>query len=532
MKYNMKMVQLSPVYWIAVGFTGAFFSFFIFLIYPSSINFSFSLNDGLAYIEVIMMILVFCSAAYFSHLAYSLEEIVQISKTKCILARLLSTAVMFLILLLFPLCFSILAAIIERVEFAFFFETVIGVLLRWSAIIFLSSCMGFLLGNICKSNFIYLASIPYVILFSHLNSIVISKFLPTDSRTYLIVTSLLSVQSPFTSAVQLDYISSFLDTFTLTKFILVILGSLTIIFLMFISSKRINKRGVFLFPLFASLLLTLTGGYAYIQLFPDSYNYKEKLYVTPQIDPSYCITSCYGNMSLSENFFASCAVQVKQNKSSRPSALQLRLDACMTIDDLTLDGKQIPFIRDGDHITVEPKDIPARSAFDIELKYHGRIYYISDISGVNILSLRKVAALPSAFAFLPVIDGEPAQISYSLTIKGHNQVISNVPAQKIGDDLYKVEGAADTLCLFMGYFDSFEIDGTTVYRAKYNKVTDYEKAYRNAFAYSYFDPYAGEQTKDTLSKRPVGFLIYDLYGILGFPVQYENYWIMNYGFPS
>ena len=71
---------------------------------------------------------------------------------------------------------------------------------------------------------------------------------------------------------------------------------------------------------------------------------------------------------------------------------------------MVIDGKEVPFNRNGDYLSVKPTILPDTPSFDVELKYHGRIYYISDISGVNIISLRKTAALPSSFAFIPIID--------------------------------------------------------------------------------------------------------------------------------
>lgn len=83
----------------------------------------------------------------------------------------------------------------------------------------------------------------------------------------------------------------------------------------------------------------------------------------------------------------------------------------------------------------------------------------------------------------------------------------------------------------MGYFTSFTVNETTVYRAKYNKVTNYREVFSSAFKYSHFDPYTGEKSELPLSNKPTVLLIYDLYGVLGYPVQYNDYWIMNYGFP-
>ena len=92
-KYNLKIIRSSPIYWAATGFIAAFFGLFIFLIYPQSTNFSITLHE-VTYIEIVLMIFVFCTSIYFSHINYSIEQLVQVPKCLCIFARLLSTAIL------------------------------------------------------------------------------------------------------------------------------------------------------------------------------------------------------------------------------------------------------------------------------------------------------------------------------------------------------------------------------------------------------------------------------------------------------
>lgn len=529
-KYNLKIIWMSPIYWVANGFITAFFLLFIFLIYPQSINFSVTLH-GITYIEIIIMIFVFCSSVYFSRISYSIEQLVQIPNYMCIIARLLATGILFWGLLLLPLCFIIFASLIERVEFVFVLEVLLDVHLRWFGMIFFFSSLGFLFGSICKWNIIYLASIPSIIMFSHLNSIVIEKFLSRYSKPFSILTSILSVQAPFQNAVQLEYMSSLLDRFFFSKEVIIFAGSAIIICCTLLLTSHKKPSGKLILLLGLSIAATATSCSIYIKLFPHSYSYEEKIYPTQKLASPFSITAYEGDISLSEKFSAHCQIQVKRNMSSSSNELILRLDESLIVDSMLIDGEEIQFNRDGDYLTVDAKMLPSTPLFEMELGYHGRIYYISDISGRNILSLRKTAALPSSFAFVPVVDGDSIEKEYFLTVKGKNTVISNINPVKTGNNTYIIEGSSDTLCLFMGYFTSFKINETTVYRTKYNKVTDYKDVFSNAFKYSYFDPYIGEQSTLSLANKPTAFLIYDLYGVLGYPVQYKDYWIINYGFP-
>ncbi len=529
-KYNLKIIRSSPIYWVATGFVAAFFWLFIFLIYPQSTNFSMTLHE-ITYIEIVLMIFVFCASIYFSHINYLVEQLVQIPEYLCIFARFLSTVVLFGILLLLPLSFAIVASLMERVELIFLLEILLDVLLRWSSIIFLFSSIGFLFGTIFKHNIVYLASIPCTIMFSHLNSIILEKFLSEYSRSFLIITNLLSSQAPFQNAVRLEYTSSVLDRFFFSKIVIILAISVTIVcFTLLLASHKKRSKKLAIFFLF-SIAATIISCSIYVELFPHSYDYEEKIYPSQRTDSPFEIVSYSGNINLSENFSSFCTVQIKQSMPSAQKELLLRLDESLIVDSMVIDGKETPFNRNGDYLTVKPAMLPNTSSFDMELKYHGRIYYISDISGVNIISLNKTAALPSSFAFIPIIDNGLQQKNFHLNVTGANNIISNIRPVKGTGNTYTIDGASDTLCLFMGYFTSFTVNESTVYRAKYNKVTNYKEVFSSAFKYSHFDPYTGEQSKLPLSNRPTVFLIYDLYGVLGYPVQYNDYWIMNYGFP-
>ena len=113
-KYNLKIIWSSPIYWASTGFIAAFFELFVFLIYPQSTNFSITLH-AVTYIEIILMIFVFCAAIYFSHINYSVEQLVQIPEYLSIFTRLLSTIVLLGIVLFLPLSFAIVASLLEGV---------------------------------------------------------------------------------------------------------------------------------------------------------------------------------------------------------------------------------------------------------------------------------------------------------------------------------------------------------------------------------------------------------------------------------
>ena len=117
-------------------------------------------------------------------------------------------------------------------------------------------------------------------------------------------------------------------------------------------------------------------------------------------------------------------------------------------------------------------------------------------------------------------------------IMSANTVISNLNVDQ-EDALYRLSGKAASICIFSGFLTEYEQDGITVYRSKYNYATDYNTVLSNGLASAnYMDPYKFEIRDDGFSKPDKAFLIYDLYGVLGIPVVYEDYILLNYGFTS
>lgn len=529
-KLNSKIICRSPIYWAVLCFVFLFFSLFVYLVYPSSINFAATLG-AVAYIEITIIILDFCMAVYFSHRQYCLENICQISRTHSVIGRLVSQIIVSSGLLIFPFVFTIVASLLESTDFLFNVEVGITVLLRWFCIILVSSSFGFLIGTLIKKYLVYLVVIPFCIIFSYLNSYLFSYIFPQNSKEFLIITNLLSVQEPFMTSVKLDYVSNLLDSFWLIKkvFILAIVGIL-IFLIVVITGFRKQKLIYYLLPGILLTAIIVVSCFMYVKSFPEPYNYDAKLYVTSESIPAYSIKSYIGEITLSEKMVATCSLTVGRN-STNCQDLRFRLDASFKVDQICFNNQAIPYIHEGDYITISKEYLPKNDIFTLSFVYHGRVYYISDIEGLNIFSSNRATALPSSFAFIPIIDGDNTLKNYSLEIHGENNIISNIIPEKNQDGTYQINGKSDTLCLFMGYFTSFTVENTVVFKSSNNKLTDYNKIYGNATEYPYLDPYTGETIDESFGTRPVAFLIYDLYGVLGLPVVYQDYWIMNYGFP-
>lgn len=532
-RLNSKIILRSPILWIFTGFISLFFLLFVFVIYPDSINYAAALSS-MTYIEICIMVLCFCMSVYFSRIKYSVEDIAEVLYAQAVLGRLLSIIIIATIaFFITPFFFVVICSITENTGIRFTAETLVNFFFGWMCIVAISSCFGYILGSVFKKNYIYLIVIPYVIFFSYLNSNFLSLFIDVNSELHLLLTNLFSIQDPFTTGIKLDYVSSMLDCFWLAKkFLLLAFIVLLMTITVIISKKRKRLSFPIAISMLTSIIVLLSSAGIYCRIFPQQYNYEDKLYVISDNLSPYTIDSYFGNINLSEPFTAQCKFVVTKNQEFDEKDFWFRLDKSLVINSLTVDGNEIPFNRSDDYVSVSYNSLPKNNQFVISMDYSGRVYYISDIKCVNIFSTYQAAAFPSSFAFIPIIDGDNSQKNYNFKLHGSNTIISNIPIKEVGNGTYELNGTSDNLCIFMGYFSKFTVDNTIVYRAAYNKKTDYFKQYQNAYLYGHLDPYTQEMIADPIENRPTAFLIYDLYGVLGHPVLYNDYWIMNYGMPS
>ena len=522
---NFKIIFSSILTYLFFAFNLMFFLFFFVVLNNSPfINYTFFL-DALAYYEIALFILSFCLSAYFSHKNHTLEKICFVEKQKYVVASFLSVLLASYIVCLIPVSYILIASLKEGTGLFFNLLSAVYFLLRWISILSISQAIGYLVGFLIKKNIVYLLAAPFSILFSHLNEIFFSKFL--KGEILLKISNLFSLQKPFMNAIDIDYSGPRIDLLFIVKQLIV----LTLVFLLIsiikmLLNKKIKLKSIMYFCSSTIILGLLT--YGYICLFPQSYNYSDKLYALKDIDNGYKIRSYEGSIHLSENSNFYCIFEVEKGEGD----LTVRLDKAFQIENLFIDGNSIKFSKIGDYIFIPQAELPPVQSFKIELSYSGRVQYINDVNCVNIYTSFISSALPPNFAFIPIIDGDRSIKNYSFDVVSSNNVISNLVVDNLGNtNHYRVNGVSSSFCIFSGFLETVEKDGMTIYRTKYNQRTDYWNEYQDSLSRGYLDPYTGVLMDDIPPFRPKKvFMIYYLYGIVGYPVAFDNYVMLNYGY--
>lgn len=520
-KFYTKRILFSPFYW--VSFSGILICFLCFkgLLFISSIHFINYVAEleCYTYFELLLLAIPFCIAVYYLRESISLEISCLFSKSQIYVCKCISIIFTTLLFNAIPIVFIIIAAISEGTDLLFTASALIYFIMRWSMLIITAQSIASFFTCISPSPIVYILCVPTTILFSHLNQ---SLFFVLGIKSDLIV-SFFSMQKLFVNAMDIDYSGARVDLFLTCKELYVVVGAsivLAVLYLFFSSQKR---KGIFLLGCLIILQTCIISLWAY--LYPRVYTSDEKIYCTDYPEQISRISSYSGKVTLDEICSVNCDIEVNSLGQDR---VVFRLDECFKLDFVKHEGKNLDHFREGDYITVFVPVI--NEPFILTFKYSGRVYYLSDIYSVNIFSTRYCSALPARFAFIPIIDGEYSSKKYIFEVTAHNTLISNLAVKQLNSTSYSVSGEAVTCSLFSGYFDSYEENGITFYRARYNQITDYASVYKKSLEYRIFDPFKSELADRTYPKPDKVFLIYGMYGAAGFPIVYDDYVLLNYGY--
>jgi len=532
LKLNFRLIFTSLVFALVIAFALGFFM--VYMVYTGMpglkpINFSAVIN-GLSYLEVGLLVMVFCHAMYCAHQTCLLEEICFIPRSAVVMCKLAASIIATSTVCLIPCGFILFSAVKQGTELLFTVNTLCFTLIRWLLLLLTANTYGFFLGHFIKNVYAYIFAAPFAILSSYFNTPFIETFLGFRSFSSRIVSELFSVCDSHQATMEMDYPGSRVDLYYLLDALFLVLVSLVLMWLLnVIVSKRFSVKKVAVgIVLIGSVGLTVL---AYVTLAPIEYRYEEKLYLASYEAQPYEITDYEGDFALSEFSQFSGSFIVRPIGTQTPETLTIKLDGCFTVDELTSKDGQVEFTRSGDYLTLEAPSEPTT----FQIRYHGRVYYLSDQDCVNLFTSWLSAALPPNFAFVPLIDGDLSTKNYDIRVSCANTVVSNVDVTPEGK-MYHLNGQASSLCIFSGFLTECELDGITVYRTKYNFVTDYNAVLQRAMSNGYyFDPYAydphtHEIKQGSFSKPDKAFLIYSLYDVLGFPIVYEDYILLNYGF--
>lgn len=527
LKLNFRLIFTSLIFFLFAAF--ALGSFLVFLGYISwspyihPINYSAVIN-ALEYLEIGLFVMAFCHAMYWSHQPALLEEICFVPQVSVIMCRLAASILATSTACLVPCGFILISAVQQGTGPLFTLNALGFTLIRWLTLLLTANTLGFFLGHFIKSTYAYVLAAPVTVLSCYFNQTVVEIFLGFRTSASRIVAQLLSTGNSSPAALEMDYPGPRLDLYYLLDGLFLVLACLLLIWVLnLIVSKRLTiKKGAAGGGLMTATVLTV---WTFVMLSPLEYRYEEKLYPVEYKAQPYEITDYEGDFKLSEFSRFSGSFTVRPTSTQRTETFTIRLDGCFTVDELTCGDDPVPYTRSGDYLTLEAPSRPVT----FQIRYHGRPYYLSDIGCVNLFTSWLSSALPPNFAFVPLIDGDFSAKQYDIRVTCGNTVISNLDVTREGN-LYHLSGKASSLCIFSGYLTEYQRDGITIYRTKYNVSTDYDAVLNRALSGGYYmDSHTMEIKQDGFDKPDKAFLIYDLYGVLGFPVVYDGYILQNYG---
>lgn len=477
-----RLIFSSPVLWAYYFVSAGFFAFMLFAVdFSGGYDNFYSVIYRLAYIEIVLVCFAFFVALVFARKKSTLETACLVPKEKALFVCVLSVTLASWVVCLLPVLFSVAMTVNQHLSAAFCVRVVIFTLLRWTSMLTLMVSIGFVLGRVVKSAFVYLLSAPIAILFSNLNSKILIIF-SIEPQTLDRFSTMLSIHHLFVNSPPVDFSAPSLDLLFFVKVLTVMLFAGLLLCALYLISK--NKRGLPSYALLTTLIVVFgLSAYSYVQLFPTRYAMEGKLFIQGENDGGYSVTAYGGEIKLSEFSRFRLTVTVEGDGSGKP--LRLRLDEAIEPDSISCGGEELSYTREGDYITIEGPPITG-GGLELDFEYRGRIYYMSSIGTIDVFASSTGASLPPTFAFLPVIDGDNGTKKYDLTIEAGNTVISNLDVESVGKGLYRLKGESNLICIFAGNFEEVVKNGVTFYRPK-DYTTDFDSQYENMKALNYFD---------------------------------------------
>lgn len=469
-----RLIFFSPVVWAFYVVAAGFMAFILFAIgIDGGYDNFYAVIYSLAYVEMIIVCFAFCIAVAFARKKSTLEIACLVPKEKasfiCVLAIIFAS---WLVCLL-PIAYCIVMSVVQHISAEFCIRVIIYTLLRWMTMLAFMVSMGFLLGKVVKSAFVYLLSAPAAILFSNFNESIFGIF-GIDRLGMEKATTMLSIHHMYATATIVDYSAPDIDLFFLSKVLAVVLFTGLMLYTLYLICKK-----NFSFPSYAGLAVIIVAfglsAYFYAQLFPTRYFSDDKLFIAAENDSGYNVAAYSGDLKLSEFSKFECTVTVVGEGLGEP--LQLRLDEAFELDSVSCSGAKVNYKRDGDYLIIDDPAVSESVSSEIDFIYSGRIEYLENTTGmINIFSTFSNVMLPPTFAFLPVIDGDKLIKDYELTVKAGNTVVSNLDVENMGEGRYSLKGESNLICVFAGNFEETKKDGVTFIRPM-DYTTDFDAEY-------------------------------------------------------
>ena len=531
LKLNFKVIFRSPIFYlIHAAVILGFLSYIVELPFNPVQDYTnyYITVSGMPYVEIILFIVSFIAAVYFTHKKTTLETCCFISVRYIYTSKLVAAAISFSTLCFIPIIYISISALVEKSTFMLYMLEVGFIILKYLSIILPAVVLGTLIGYIIRPFYSYVFAIPLAAIFSTLfKETIFQCFGHYTEQSYQIY-HLLTMNTMYSEGIPVEYRGPELDILFFIKILMSLI--VCIIFILVLWQILCGKFRI----LSVIGILICIGAYAgfsalFIKYHPVSYDDLEKLYILDYEQQPYEIMSYSGNINLKE--WSDYSINVGIKKTGVADSVTLRLDESMNIKSLDIDGKNVEYKRKGD--ILEIFNCPD-SDFTLNHSCKGRILYVNDLKSINIYTSNMSCALPPDFAFLPKIDGDKSKKQYDLNVKSKNTLISNLDFKK-EDGVYKLSGNSSNACFFSGFLTQTEINGVTFYHAscskKLQKSFDAYDARINSEKITCFNPETYDFEAYNGEKKSKVFMIYYLYGNNNFFVFYDDYMMYNYGYP-
>ncbi len=524
LKLNLKTIFRSLIFYLFLFFTIFGYAFLGFNIYLTNhyTNFLYFFNN-LEYMDAVMYVLLFCVAAFFAQQKYTLEKVCFIPTGKIICMRYLSVAAASSVIILLPVLFMAVSAVLEGVSVAYTLLCILYAVIRWIIIIATAEAAGFLVGFVFKNPFAYLFSIPFAFVFTVLNEKLFAFIFKSDFDNLYKFVNLFSIQRMFLNGPEVEYRGPQLDMALFSKLFLALALFFTVFFIIrIIAQKKIKLKAAA--GALVSAAFVFIFSYLFLTFHPVRYEVDQKLYIQNYNPQPFEIVSISGDINLNEWSYYSLSVRINGSGSQTP--VTLRLDESMQINKFEILGQPVSYEREGDLVTFDSTG----GDFTLDISCRGRVSYVSSVNSTNIYTSATSCALPPDFAFLPKIDGDYGKKQYNLNVTSLNTLVSNLDINRDGN-VYHLSGSAGEACFFTGFLTEYQKDGSIVYRAKYNQITDYDKVLERYVNQSrfVFDRKLNMAVEGDITLMPKMFLIYSNYGTAGIAIPYDDYILINYG---
>lgn len=520
---NIKLAIRSFFFWAVFIFTASAYMVMTYGIAEKHRHLLYFLHfQKWVYLEIVLYILLFLLGVYFAQKKSVLEDICFVSKENTHTTRLLSLVLCSMLFLCIPIAQFIIGHFRDSTTFAYFLLAVFYMIIRWVPLITVAVTTGYFAGYCIPSKIAYLFSVPFTIAETFLNEDFLYDVFGINPGSA--VQHLFSLSMEYYNNGDNIFGGPRIDTLLLTKSLFGLAVCCAVICaLRIICLKRFRPGSTIGVTL--SLVCALCLGIVYCGLHPKTYSLEDKLYSHSERQP-YKISSCIGTVDLGE--WLNYDLTLKLDALKDANKVNIRLDQCMTILSFTVDGDAVAPKRAGDILQLEltPGD------HTIGIRARGRVCYARDNVAVTIYTTWTSCALPSKFAFFPIIDSNESPIYYDLVVHSANTLVTNVDYTKEGDT-YHLNGQSKTLCLYSGWFKSMEWHGLTIFFSPLEQFKDVETHLENYFGSTkksikaYINGLTYEFIRGPVKLRDKIILYAGAYEISG-AIDFDDYLLITY----